>query len=312
MNMWWNKGLKRAFVTKEGALRGPWLTLLLVAGWYALMLGTTYAFSHLCDALMRSWGVTTLNLSLAPKGVQYLARQYLRLSGILGNLLFALCCWLLMRKRRRKQHLLPASLAFPAGAAAAALTAGLFLLTDSMRVNTARANWNGDVPTLLAVLLAASLAEALAARGVLLFWPQGKFRRLRGYVLATAASFVMTGVYGLAPVGWLNGVLVSLLLCALAEKFGWLSTALLRTGWRWVSVAVLGFPGGGCIPVWSLYALSEKALTGGNDGLACGLWVTALGLGGLALVFRREIIYFFREKKYTKRTKTKANGSERS
>ena len=169
MNMWWNKGLKRAFVTKEGALRGPWLTLLLVAGWYALMLGTTYAFSHLCDALMRSWGVTTLNLSLAPKGVQYLARQYLRLSGILGNLLFALCCWLLMRKCRRKQHLLPASLAFPAGAAAAALTAGLFLLTDSMRVNTARANWNGDVPTLLAVLLAASLAEALAARGVLLF-----------------------------------------------------------------------------------------------------------------------------------------------
>ena len=276
------------------------------------MLGTTYAFSHLCDALMRSWGVTTLNLSLAPKGVQYLARQYLRLSGILGNLLFALCCWLLMRKRRRKQPLLPASLAFPAGAAAAALTAGLFLLTDSMRVNTARANWNGDVPTLLAVLLAASLAEGLAARGFLLFWPQGKFRWIRGCALATAASFVMTGAYGLTPVGWLNGVLISLLLCTLGEKFGWLSTALLRTGWRWVSVAVLGFPGGGGTPVWSLYALSEKALTGGNGGLSCGLWVTALGLGGLALVFRREIVYFFREKKYTKRTKTKANRSERS
>ena len=310
--MWWNKGLKRAFVTKEGALRGFWLALLLLAGWYALMLGTTYALSHLCDALMRGWGVTTLNLSLAPKGVQYLARQYLRIAGITGNLLFALGCWLLMRKRRRKQARLPALLAFPAGAAAAALTAGLFLLTDSMRVNTAQANWNGDVPTLLAVLLAASLAEGLAARGCLLFWPQGKFRRLRGYALATAASFVMNGAYGLAPVGWLNGVLVSLLLCALAEKFGWLSTALLQAGWRWVSVAVLGFPGGGGAPVWSLYALSEKALTGGNDGLSCGLWVMALCLCGLALVFRREIIYFFREKKYTKRAKTKANRSERS
>ena len=312
MNMWWNKGLKRAFLTKEGALRGPWLAAALLAGWYAVTLGAMFAGAHLCDAGMRTWGVTTQNLSLAPAGVQYLARQYLRLSALVGNLLFLLGCTLAGRGRRQKQRPLPAALAFPVGAAAVALTAGLFLATDSMRLNTPRANWNGDVPTLLVTLLAAFLAEGTVARGILLFYPRGRLRRLRGYGLATVASLVMTGVEGSRALGALNGVLVSLLLCALAEKYGWLSTALLRTGWRWVSAAVLGFPGSGSTPVWSLYALSEKALTGGNSGLECGLWVTGLCLIGLLLVFSREIIYFFREKKYTKVIRIKANRSEGS
>ena len=278
---------KSVFVGRHG-LRPGWraaAALTACLGWNILARAFfTWLFALLFDA----WGVNSLNLGIAPAWVRAAVNGYPYAVSLLVNLPAALVFSLLFRSMPGAR---PTSVcaAFGALGVGAVIAPGvIFLLADSMRLVRPVPEFHWPIAASLPICIIAAWAEHALSRG----YVQGVMRRSHGKLMSYAASatafLILTGAWNLGWLGFVNMLLMSVLLSAVTERFGHCSAIALRAGWSWAANSLLGFSGGE-IALFSLYPVSEILITGGSGGLVNGLFTTALLSVGIWLMLQNEL-----------------------
>lgn len=271
------KPQRRVLRNEDGALKPGWRLAAMVAGWLALTLAARLGASALLRALFGAWNLNPLTLSRAPRWAGTLYRWQGSVVTLVVDIAaigyIALPC-------RVKLHPPRVSLWWAVGAGAMLLSAALFLLTDSLRLEwpLSRPHLSLGLLPLCALTLLTALAEELFTKGVVLDTLGGR----GGIVAAALAFFLLNGGYSGT---WISGVNVALLgtLCALLyRRHGLWAPVGFRWGWSFAGAFLLG-QGGGDRAVYRLYGVSETLLTGGDAGLVYGIWLT-LALGAMIAI----------------------------
>ena len=294
--------LRRVFFGRRGAPRAVWILLLGCALYVAWAFGVSLGLTRAFTALFSAWGLTQTNLALAPAWARLLAENYgslVSLFSSLGVIALSLLLLRLLGAGRTAPRLRPAQAGVGAGIGVLVvlLSAGLFLLTDSMRLthSLAAARPTAELLLLLIVYLAAACAEEAFNRAFVLH-AVGSALGKDGWrdILACCVSALLlvltTGSLRLGAIGALNMLLLGFL-CAWLHLHGFARASLgFRFGWSFASVALCNFPGGNAAskPLLALYHVSEAWLTGGARGLICGLWMTLLLALALATVLLKQ------------------------
>lgn len=159
------------------------------------------------------------------------------------------------------------------GTAMAALSAALFLLTDSLRLSWPLASPRLTPGLLLLWLLTllTALSEELFTKGALYAFAGPKW----GTLWATVAFFIINGGLSGNVISGVNVALMGIACCRIYARRGLWAAVAFRWGWSFAAVFLLG-QGGGARAVWRLYGVSEVWLTGGDGGFAYGLWLTLM------------------------------------
>lgn len=282
---WWNSALgalKSVAFCREGGVRAAW-KLILACALYAMWAWAAARFLSMgFGALFDAWGLNAQTLSQAPGWAQALAAHYGKLISLISSAGVLALSWALMRvlASGRFERLRAADFARGAlvGAAWVALGAGLFLLADSMRPYERGLTLHADMLWMLAVYLLAALAEERFTRTLTMRVAALNARPCWAYIASCIVFLVVTGGYALGPLGAVNMLLFALV-CARLSATGRAGASVgLRFAWSWAGVSLFAFPGAdtGAQPCMQLYAVSEHWLTGGSDGIVCGVWTTLL------------------------------------
>ena len=165
----------------------------------------------------------------------------------------------------------PTLLWYLMGTALALGSAGLFLLTDSLRLEWPLPRLSPGLLPLWLLSLVSILAEELFTKGVLL----ENVRRPWGLVLSALAFFLANGGASGTVISGVNVALLGLACGLIYLRRGLWADVAFRWGWSFATVFLLG-QGGGDHSVFKLYGVSEVLLTGGDPGFVYGLWMTAL------------------------------------
>lgn len=237
--------------------------------------------------LFRAWNVRADNAQLAPAWARLLYVWQGSAVTLLVNLaVIGLCVWGFHVRVERPRGGLPL-VCFAAGACAALLSAALFLLTDSLRLL-----WPIGEPRLSAGLwalgilsLIGALAESVFTKG-LVYERARRWGILPAMALSTLAFFLSSGGYAGSVISGINVALMGLLGCLVYERHGLWADVMLRWGWSFAAVFLLG-QGGGDRAVYRLYGVSETLLTGGDGGLVYGLWLTLLLAAAIGICAKR-------------------------
>ena len=265
------------FWTRPG-IRLAGAVLLYIAVTLAARLGLGRALAALLDA----WNVNAETAALAPAWARLLyAWQGSLVSAASAAAVIALAV-AVYRVRIPKPE--PAAVRWwLAGTAMALLSAALFLLMDSLRPE-----WPLSAPRLSAGLLALWLLSLLTAFSEELFTKCVLMESVSprwGMVWAVLAFFLINGGYSGTTISGINVALMGVLCAVLYQRHGLWADVAFRWGWSFAAVFLLG-QGGGDLAVYRLYGVSENGLTGGDRGLAYGLWLTLL----LCLMIARLIL----------------------
>lgn len=178
-----------------------------------------------------------------------------------------------------------AAIALLAGLCVALASAGLFLLTDSLRLlwPLSRPQLSAGLAPLAAMSLMTVLAEELFTKRLVYALADQAWGPAVATAVATAAFFLSNGGYAGNILCAINVALMGVLCCAVYARDGLASSIALRWGWSFANVFLLGY-GGGRHAVYRLYGVSENLFTGGDAGLVYGLWLTIVLCAGLSLL----------------------------
>ena len=306
--------VRKIFLRPEGGLRPAWraaLGILLTLAAYSAVL---YGLAALFGALFDVWGLTTANLTRAPRWAQSVVRWHSDFcyalaygAGIAVGVLWA------RRFSVSVQTGKAASETAAAGATAYSrppvsrkpalfavllgllLSGGLgarALATDCMRVESP---WSAphfslsQLSALLVLALGRLLGEMLTKR--LCFDALRARSRRRAWIVSVALATLLN-LRGLSVLGVLNALLMAMVGCALYERGGLLASAALQTIWAAGATLLLGFPGmnASAAAVWPLYHVSDAWLTGGNAGPMSGAWFTLLLSAALLILLRQPLV----------------------
>ena len=261
--------------------------IIAAAAWYAVTLASVYGVGALLLGLLNAWGVTYANLPQCPIWIQYLVTYQTGIYSAAAAVITIAVSAFLLRNAKAKPDLIRTAAAFGAGIAAPALFAALFLLTDSMRPYTFSAGLSAHTFISLALLALTSLAEAALALGYVRGSAEKRCGRIAGYICAVIMFCIMNIFSTTGIISLVNLILMAPILCFIAEKFGVLPAAALRTGFQWCSTAVIGFTASETA-VFRLYPVSETILTGGQHGIMHGIAFTIIcAIPLLTLLIRR-------------------------
>ena len=274
-NKQWLPTLRGAFFAGDDELRCIWRLLGAYLGWFALFIGASIATGSALSAMFSAWGVTSRNLALYPMWVQYLAVYQTRIAFGICGALTALAGRLAYRRYAAPlpRPGLRALVGFGAGALAVALLTGLFLLGDSMRLESISPALSADIPIMLAYCVVVALAEGLLAIGYVREMTAARGGIFAAYAAAAAMFLIMNHSAVSSVTGLINLVFIALAGCCIAERFGVSAFVGLRAGWLWAEAALAGYPGS-TGPIFSVYPVSEHLLTGDYNGLSEGLFAT--------------------------------------
>ena len=252
-----------------------------IAGDFVLTVALRLGLGALLRALVAAWNVYPQTVSRAPAWAQVLYAWQGSLVTLVVDVaalaFLVLACRVKLPRPAPKRDLPH----WVVGTALALLSAALFLLTDSLRLTWPLSGPHltpGLLPlwglTLLTALAEEAFTKALVYDGLK---PHG---RVWAILAATLLFFLTNGGYSGT---WISGVNVALmgLLCALLyDRFGLWAAVMLRWGWGFATVFILG-------QIYQLYGVSETLLTGGDAGLVYGLWLTALLIVLTGITMRR-------------------------
>ena len=280
------------FTDGLGRWRTGWLLAVSLLAWLAASLLVRGGLSALFAALFRAWGIDETTAARAPGWARLLYAWH----GSLITALFAAATLALSRLLRRLWKLpvgaprvrVSATRYWLLGTGMAALIAALCLLPDSLRPEwpLSAPRLSGALPALWVLNLLSVFAEEAFVRRVVFDGLRDRWGGGWAAVCACALFFAMNG--GWAGNLWcaLNVALLAAACCLLYIQKGLWSVTMLRWGWSFANVFLLGF-GGGDSAVYRLYSVSEGWLTGGDAGFICGAWATLL-LAALAAWLARE------------------------
>jgi len=248
----------------------------MIAGYAALTVAARLGLRALLSALFDVWNLNPETVARAPGW----ARTLYGWQGSLVTLMVDVAAIGFARLACRARLPRPDGKAvlrwWFAGTGVAALSAALFLLTDSLRLQwpLSRPRLSAGLLPLWGLTLLTALAEELFTKGVI----YDGVKRSRGEAWAASASalafFLMNGGYSGTVVSGINVALTGALCALLYRRLGLWTPVAFRWGWGFATVFLLG-QGGGAQGVYRLYGVSENLLTGGDAGLVYGLWATA-------------------------------------
>ena len=286
---------RRFLIAGDGFLRAPWLLLAGCAAHLLWAWAVSYGLGAAFSALFDVWGVNAANLHLAPAWARFIMNHYGSAISLVSSAGVIAVSALMLRFLPGRKFCLRFSgrdfgFGSAAGAGVVAVSAGLFLLTDSMRID-AQNTFGADAIVFLPVCLAAVCAEEAFCRAfVLNAVARGEREKravsLTACVVSALIMMLVTGAFSLGAAGAVNMFLTGFV-CACLHVAGhvWASVGF-RFAWSCFSAAVFCFPGGNAVsaPVMSLYHVSDAWLTGGNSGFICGVWMTFVILAGAGIL----------------------------
>ena len=291
--------LKRIACRQSGGPRAVWTLALGCTAYLAWASAAAWGLTRAFQALFAAWGLTEGNLRLAPGWARFLVGNYgsiVSLVSSLGTMALSALLLRMLGKRQIRPKAGDAALGAGIGLAVVLVSAGLFRLTDSMRLThgLAAARLSGEMLALLPAYLAAAWAEEMFNRAFVFAALSEETRARYGGWPACAVSaallWLTTGALNYGAVGSINMLLTGCLCARLHQRGRAGLSAGMRFAWSYAAVALVSFPGGNAAnaPLLRLYHVSEALLTGGDRGLICGLWMTALLAGGLTILVYRE------------------------
>lgn len=266
-----NNSIRKAFIADDGGVRCVWRLIAAYALWFALFVGASLATGGALTALFDLWGVNVRNLARAPEWVQYIAVYQTRIAGFICSALTALIGGLAYRKYSSLPRPgLRGAIGFGAGILTALTLSGIFLLCDSIRLETPTAVFSTDLPLMLLCCAAAAFAEGFAAMGYARAMTAARCGRIPSYIAAALMFLIMNHSAPSGVTGVISLIFMAVAGCCVAERFGVGAFIGLRAGWLWTTTALIG-QSGSIRPMFSAYPVSEHALTGGYHGLSEGL-----------------------------------------
>ena len=252
-----------------------------VAGFFLVTVGVRLGLGALLRALLAAWNLRPDTVARAPGW----ARTLYGWQGSIVTLIVDAAAMLyavgVCKARLPRPDIKKAASHWAAGVALALVSAAVFLITDSLRLQWPlnRPRLTPGLLPLWALILLTTLAEELFTKGVVYDRVKRRWGAVWAVIASTALFFLTNGGYSGT---WISAVNVALMgaYCALChDRFGLWAPVGFRWGWSFAAMFLLG-QGGGDRAVYRLYGVSETLLTGGDAGLVYGLWVTA----ALALV----------------------------
>lgn len=275
--------IRRIFTNQAGYLRAIWQFLLILICWHALSFAAAYLLSRFIYGLFESWGITGANISLAPGWVRFIAAYQAQLISSVPAIISAFAAVYAMRfyrddcRRPTSAKALYAAAGFPAGIAASIILMCIFLVCDSMRVTSTSPDMTPDIVLMLPFSIIAAAAECCVAFGYVRTMASRHAGRIAGHIIA-AAAFCLMNLLGFGTVlSAVNSLLIALVLSVVSERFGLAACIALRGGWLWAISSISGFPDS-VHGMYTMYPVSENALTGGFNGPESGLAVTIICL----------------------------------
>lgn len=259
-----------------------------LGAWALATVALPAGLSALFRQLFAAWGLDAETAGRAPLWAALLYSFHGTLITLLtSGLLMLICRRALKARPEGLQGIRPVKL-WLAGMGLALLSAGIFLLTDSLRslwpLSSPRLTMG--LPVVWMASLVSILAEEWLIRGVLDRTLREGWGRVWALVGVTLAFVVMNGLTSSVQ-ALINMALMGLLLGLIYERHGLGGTVAFRWGFGTSTAFLLG-QGGGSSAVYRLYGVSENWLTGGDRGLMYGAWMTAgLLIGILRLLVTR-------------------------
>lgn len=278
----------KAFLrNSDGRWRAPWRVAAACAAWLAAFYGALAGLGAAFGALFDAWGLTTANLSYAPKWTQWIVYLHTDICYALAYLLSGLASLALVRKDVPSSGGLRAA---ALGAGMMALIAAISLAMDSVRLEYSIIQpafaWS-QLWTLIVLALGRWSAETLLRRA-LFAQLRSAGHRWAGYFVSAAATVLLaqawSGVWAL-----IAALLLGIVCCALYERGGLAASTGFQIGWTVWATLVFGFPGMGAQAVYPMYHVSDAWLTGGSAGPAAGAWMALVLMGIAARLLRSEI-----------------------
>lgn len=300
--------IKRIFVREGYGLRIGWLLLLAMIVFRGVSYGVRIGLNTAFASLFSAWNVTSANIHRAPFWAQLVYSWHGSLITVAVGLLavpvsLLMRRWCLKKGERIKagfrKGLIPAGL----GAGIGIVSAALFLIFDSMRLEwpVTEPDFTAGILLMLPVTLLTALSEELFTKAVVFDTAAARGKKTGACVLASLVFFFFNGGYAGTLVSGVNVLLMGAVCCMLYAQQGLWAAVLFRGMWSYVSVFILGFGANGATrTVYAIYSVSEAWLTGGHGGMIYGLWMTAVLLGIMAWMHRGAIAEFVR--KVQKRT----------
>ena len=247
-----------------------------VAGYFAVTVAVRLGLGRLLGALFEAWNLRPDTVARAPGW----ARALYGWQGSIVTLIVDAAAMLyavgVCRARLPRPDIKKAAPHWATGAALALVSAAVFLITDSLRLQwpLSRPRLTPGLLPLWALTLLTALAEELFTKGVVYDRVKRRWGAVWAVIASTVLFFLTNGGYSGT---WISAVNVALMgvFCALCyDRFGLWAPVGFRWGWGFASMFLLG-QGGGDRAVYRLYGVSEALLTGGDAGLVYGLWMTA-------------------------------------
>lgn len=233
-------------------------------------------FHALLRGLFQAWNLTPQTVARAPGWARTLYVWQGSLVTLCVDIAATAYVLLLCRVRLPRPALQSGVVHWGVGTALAILSAGLFLVTDSLRPEwpLSRPHLSFGLLPLWGLTLLTVLAEELFTKGVVYDTVARRWGTPQAVCAATLLFFLTNGGYSGTWISGVNVVLMGVLCAVLHARCGLWAPVGFRWGWSFATVFLLG-QGGGSHAVYRLYGVSENLLTGGDGGLVYGLWMAA-------------------------------------
>lgn len=273
---------KTVFFGPDKRLRTGWWLAICVAVYIVLSLIVRLGLGALYAALFETWGINAANVHRAPGWARLIyvwhgsSITVAVSAAVIGASAGLRRLWM----RERAALLRPGrycGYATGMGMACAILSAALFLLLDSMRLEwpLSAPNLSAAMPALWIIALFGAFAEEAFNKGVVFDGVCRKWGTVGATVCACLLFFMTNGGYAGNVLCAVNVLLMGWVCCALYTRHGLWASVGFRWGWSLGSVFLLGF-GNVSESVYRLYYVSDVWLTGGAAGPIYGSWMTFL------------------------------------
>lgn len=284
-----------AFIGETGRLRTGWMLALVLVVFYGIRLAMRMGLNAGFASLFAAWGVNASTVFRAPRWAQVFFAWH----GSVITVIISICMLvvsIVLRKIWLKERLCAGKasrggMLLLIGAAFSVISAVLFLIMDSMRLEwpLIRPNLSFSQPILLLILMLSAISEEAFNKKVLFDGVKTGRGNAAAIAVSTIVFFLDSAGYAGNGLSAVNVLLMGILCCCIYMRYGMLASAGFRCGCSFGASMLMGFGSSAANSVYRVYHVSDGWFTGGAGGPVYGLWQTIALLAALMLMNRNAL-----------------------
>lgn len=288
-----------AFIGNTGRLRTGWLLAIALIAFYGIRLALRMGLNAGFASLFGAWGVNAATVLRAPQWAQvFFAWHGSMITAIISICMLAVSfvlrrIWL--KERLCVVNVSKGGMLLLIGAGFSVITAALFLIMDSMRLEwpLSRPNISLSQPVLLLIMMLSAVSEEAFNKRVLFDGAKAGWETAAAMAVSTIVFFMDSAGYAGNMLSAMNVLLMGILCCCIYMRYGMLASAGFRCGCSFGASILMGFGSGAADSVYRVYYVSDGWFTGGAGGPVYGLWQTIVLSAALILMNRKALKAFF-------------------